>query len=225
MEHEQAAARWRAEAEAGDAQAMNRLGVVLAMTGDLDAAEAWLRRAMASGVDGARYNLARVLEQRGEHEAALDEYRLVVEEHGDMWAINSMGNLLYERGEQREAEACWRWAADLGDANAMNSLALLLDARGETAAADERRRRAADAGHPEAMYSLGYTAYQQDRPDEAEQWWQRAAESGLPKASNALGSLSEDRGDLQRAEQFYRSAAEAGNDVAAQNLARLRPDG
>ena len=66
-------------AEGRDGQAMNALGALLAMRGDLDAAEAWLRRAITSGVEGARFNLGRLLEMRGDHEAAVAAYRLSAE--------------------------------------------------------------------------------------------------------------------------------------------------
>jgi hypothetical protein len=59
---------------------MSALGALLAMRGDLDAAETWLRRAVESGVAGALFNLGRVLEmrafiqnrRRGHYELGLD---------------------------------------------------------------------------------------------------------------------------------------------------------
>jgi len=57
----------------------------------------------------------------------------------------NLGVLLHERGENAEAEAWFRRAAEAGYSEAMVNLGVLLRDRGETDAAEAWFRRAADA--------------------------------------------------------------------------------
>jgi TPR repeat protein len=85
-----------------------------------------------------------------------------------------------------QAEACWRWAADLGDANAMNSHGILATTRDQSHQARQWHQRAAALGHPDAMYRLGYLAHTDGDDETARRRWITAAAAGHTKAAEAL---------------------------------------
>ncbi|GIG66994.1 caspase, EACC1-associated type [Phytomonospora endophytica] len=123
----------REAAEAGDAVAMNHLGLHLADSGDLGGAEAMYRRAVAGGVREALFNLGHVLELLGRGGEAETFYRLAIAA-GVAGAMNNLGLLLKERGEIGEAEAWYRCAIQLGvtDPVVRRNLDTLLRQRGDS---------------------------------------------------------------------------------------------
>ncbi|MGW5384398.1 tetratricopeptide repeat protein [Nocardia sp. NPDC003963] len=94
---------FRRAAEAGVAEAMNHLAVLLQRRGEAAAAETWYRRAVAAGHHPAMYHLADVLEARGETAEAEAWFRRSVRE-GDHHAMYAVARLLHKRGRAAEAE-------------------------------------------------------------------------------------------------------------------------
>src|SRR4051794_19860660 len=73
----------------------------------LAAAQAWYRRGAEAGHSPAMYNLAMLLQQRGELGEAETWYRQAAKA-GDSRAMANLGALLHQRGELGEAETWYR---------------------------------------------------------------------------------------------------------------------
>ncbi len=140
---------------------------------------------------------------------------------GNPRAMNSLGLLLAERGEETEAEQWYRKAAQDGDTTAMYNLGVLLQSRGRTAEAEEWQRRAAERGRDEAMYNLGVLLHQRGKTAEAEVWWHRAAAAGNPDAMDALDYLLRQREEAGADESLLRRAAASGDADAMVGLGTL----
>ncbi len=86
-----------------DARALNDLGNLLMLAGDLQAAESAYRRALEiePGKASARYNLALLLQQLDRRKEAFKQLRLLVTEHPDYaWGWYQIGSL-YDLAEQK----------------------------------------------------------------------------------------------------------------------------
>jgi TPR repeat protein len=193
-------------AEAGNAEAMNKLGVLYGkghgVVQDYAQAREWYQKAAKAG---------------------------------EAWGMNNLG-WLYENGlsvarDYAKAREWYQKAADAGNTDAMASLGLLYD-RGQGGAQDYAKARewyqkAADAGNPTAMAGLGwlYDTGQGGAQDytKAREWYQKAADKG----SNAivmrnLGVLYRDgKGgtqDYAKAREWFQKAADKGNAYAKQAL-------
>ncbi|WP_019927383.1 caspase, EACC1-associated type [Nocardia sp. BMG111209] len=140
---------------------------------------------------------------------------------GNADAMNSLGWLLEERGELREAEDWYRKAAAAGDARTMNKLGWLLERRGELREAEDWYRKAAAAGNAYAMNNLGGLLEQRGDLAEAETWFRRGADVGNKSTMASLGYLLQRRGDLAEAETWFRRGAGAGNMAAMGALGYL----
>lgn len=89
-----------------DVRALNDLGNLLALAGDLEGAEAAYRRALElePGKASARYNLALLLEQSGRRKEAFKQLRILVSENpGYAWGWYQIGSLYDLAGQKGKA--------------------------------------------------------------------------------------------------------------------------
>jgi TPR repeat protein len=196
----------RREAEAGDAEAQNRLGVCYnegdGVKQDYAIAVRWFREAAEQGHAAAQYELGVCYEHergvRRDDTEAMRLYRLAANQ-GEMRAQFNLG-----------------WCYDVG----MNGVE-----RNYTKA-EGWFREAAEQGHADAQYELGFFCESWDgvrRDDtEAVHWYRKAAEQGVAEAQYSLG-LCYDHGrgvepDEAEAVGWYREAAEQGHAEAQYNL-------
>jgi tetratricopeptide (TPR) repeat protein len=140
---------------------------------------------------------------------------------GDADAMARVGALLYDRGENSDAEKWWGKAAEAGSASAMHYLGIAYYARRDLSAAEEWWRKAASLGNAEAMYNLGALLDQEGRRPEAEKWFRGAAGAGDVQAMYNLGSLLSERGETTEAIGWLRRAADSGYTKAMHGLGVL----
>ncbi|PSK88739.1 serine/threonine protein kinase [Murinocardiopsis flavida] len=147
-------------------------------------------------------------------------------EGGDTDAMNSLGVLLRDQGEEGEAEELYRRAiTEDGNTCAMINLGVLLRDRGEEGEAEALYRRAiTEDGNTCAMTNLGLLLAGRGEEHEAESWFRRAVEGGETYAMYCLGVLLAGRGEEGAAETLYRRAIESGNTRAVIGLGVLLRD-
>jgi TPR repeat protein len=140
-------------------------------------------------------------------------------EAGHPSAMDNLGTLLQEQGDNGMAERWYRDAARAGHPGAMTNLGFLLAQRGEAAEAERWYRDAAEAGHFGAMSNLGFLLAQRGDANQAGQWHRKAARAGQIIAGPRREV--QDRGNIDQAEQQYRQAAEQGDGGSMSNLGIL----
>ncbi|MFJ3608752.1 tetratricopeptide repeat protein [Streptomyces anulatus] len=219
---------YRPAAEAGRADVMNNLAVLLAAAGRFEEAERFQRRAAAAGDSDAVFNLGSLLSRTARSDEAEAAYRQAADA-GHTSAMFNLGVVLGETARSDEAEAAYRQAADAGHTSAMNNLGVLMDHGGRRDEAEHTFRRAAAAGHVDAMNNLGILLAGAGRLDEAEAAYRQAVDSGDVHAMNNLGNLLARMGRPDEAEAAYRHAADSGLADAMVHLGILlenegRPD-
>ncbi|MEU5234561.1 SEL1-like repeat protein [Streptomyces anulatus] len=219
---------YRPAAEAGRADVMNNLAVLLAAAGRFEEAERFQRRAAAAGDSDAVFNLGSLLSRTARSDEAEAAYRQAADA-GHTSAMFNLGVVLGETARSDEAEAAYRQAADAGHTSAISNLGSLLSNAGRPGEAEAAYRRAADAGHTGAMHNLGNLLARAGRPDEAEAAYRQAADAGHTESLNNLANLLAGTGRLPEAVAVYRRAADAGHTSAMNNLGSLlnhagRPD-
>ncbi|MFD8391805.1 tetratricopeptide repeat protein, partial [Streptomyces sp. NPDC059680] len=89
---------WRRAAEAGDVNAMGRLGLFLREEGDVDGARTWFTRAAEAGNVNAMVMLGVFLREEGDVDGARTWFTRGVEA-GNANAMGMLGNLLREEGD------------------------------------------------------------------------------------------------------------------------------
>ena len=210
---------WEAESElrrlveAGDADAMCNLGVLLAQTERPDEAEAWLVRAARTGDLDSMSNLGNLLRLQGRREDAGRWLRRAAEQDHPL-ALFNLGVWLEDGGDVVAAEELYRRAADAGDTNAMTNLGVLLIDSGRLERAEEWLRRGAEAGDADAMCNLARLHEGAGRHDAARPWFLRAAWTGDAEAMADLARMLYADGDLDEARSWYLQAAARGDDDA-----------
>lgn len=164
--NEEAAALWyRRAAEAGHGGAMFGLGRLkefgLGVSKDEAEAVAWYRRGVEVGNPKAMFQLGRMLQSRsgtnGDIAEAEDLFRRAVK-GGLKLALPFLGVIMEARGEDHEAVACYREAAEASIPAGMYYLGrMLIGGRGvafNEAMAFSWCRRAADSGYEPAAQFL-----------------------------------------------------------------------
>ncbi|MGW5931375.1 tetratricopeptide repeat protein [Streptomyces anulatus] len=214
---------YRPAAEAGRADVMNNLAVLLAAVGRFEEAERFQRRAAAAGDSDAVFNLAVLLSRTARSDEAEAAYRQAADA-GHTSAMFNLGVLLGDTARSAEAEAVYRRAAEAGHTDAMNNLAFLMETAGRQDEAECLFRRAADAGHLDAMNNLGVLLAGAGRPDEAEAAYRQAIDFRNVNAMNNLGNLLARTGRPDEAEAAYRQAVDSGLADAMAHLGILLED-
>jgi uncharacterized protein len=235
---------YRQAADAGNAAALNNLGLMyrdgIGVPQDPTEAVRLFRKAVDAGNTLAMNNLGFMYRDgRGiakDEAEALRLYRKAV----DAGSPHGMFNLaiMYQDGrgvakDEVEALRLLRKAADAGGTHAMFKLGLMYEG-GHGVAKDEAEalrliRKAADAGYTHAVVRLGFI-YETGRgvaKDEAEalRLYRKAADTGNAYAMYKLGGIyAAGRGvgrDPIQAKLWYQKAADLGHDDARRALAKL----
>ncbi|QMU69608.1 CHAT domain-containing protein [Streptacidiphilus sp. P02-A3a] len=176
------------------------MAFALAGHGDVHRARQCLEQAAARTEDPRiLFDIGAFHQQRlGDDERALVCYRRAAGA-GSVDAMNNLGVLLKNRGQQVEAEVWLRRAAVTGDQDAAGNLAGLLLLRGRRTEAAPWLERAATGGTPDAMATLALYLLQDGREQAARTWFGRAAATGHQGAAAFLRRLdSQDHAPADR---------------------------
>jgi TPR repeat protein len=192
-------------AEAGDVEAMLRLGRALGERGEFGEAAEWFRRGADLGDMRCVVRLGWALQKDERPEEAEPWVRRAAED-GDTTSMYNLGRLLRDRGEVEAAEDWFRRAAKLGYVNSMHSLARIHEERGNIEEAEIWFRRGAESGDTRCMVSLGRLLLTYGREKEAEPWLRAGAEAGSEAAKVNLAWMLINRGELDEAEAWLRQA-------------------
>ena len=202
----------KSEAEKGDVDAMNSLGVMYyhgeGVSQDYAQAKQWYEKAA---------------------------------EYGNANAMNNLGVMYYHgEGVSQDYDQAKQWyekAAENGNTDSMYTLGYLYaNGQGVTqnyTTAKHWYEKAADGGHSSAMVNLGVmysngNGVSQDYA-EAKQWYEKAVEKGNPVAMNNIGILYEYglgvAQDFSQAKQWYEKAADGGHSNAMVSLGLMYHNG
>ncbi|MEW1911826.1 protein kinase [Kitasatospora sp. NPDC085895] len=228
-------AKFLADAEAGDTEAMRRLAASLKQAGDPEGALHWFRRSAEGGNPTGAREAAFLIEQRLPHHlpkaAAL--YRQAAEA-GDLHAAMRLGELMEkEPGGLADALQWFEKAAERNHPKAADAvLRVRAAAAHSTVPAAERtalrqHRAAALDGDSNAMLALGTWYHKEKRPQEALVWYWRAAEAGHAHGMLLTAQLlGKDPQRQAESADWYRRAGAAGNTEALHVVGRrLREEG
>lgn len=237
-----AEAAWRSGAQAGDAEAMNNLGILLSdvlAPADVSTGRRWFEQAVEGGHPGAMVNLGIILSDN-QNPPDIDASRRLFTRAADVGyapAMVVLGELELrsfairrnraDEESRRILDEARRWferGASAGFAPAMFALGLLhaeVLNPPDLRTAQRWYQKGAEAGHPGSMVNLAILLSDHDL-DAALSWHQRAAEMGDTDAMVSLGYLYGYRvhpPDFAAARHWYEKAAEAGDIDAMFNLA------
>ncbi|MFF1263930.1 tetratricopeptide repeat protein [Streptomyces sp. NPDC058321] len=215
-----AEARLRESALAGDGLAMRNLAGFHEVRGRRDEAELWYRRSAKTGNRFAMAALAHSFASRGLAAEAEIWYRRAAET-GDKYAITDLARFLTARGRDDEAKTWYRQAADAGDGLAKKALAGFPVHRGWDGEAETWYRQAADKGDRHAMTTLARAFADQGQDAEAESWFRLAESKGDRYAVMYLAHFLTEQGRDDDAETWYRRAAALGDRFEAVYVADL----
>jgi TPR repeat protein len=209
-----------AAAQAGDPEAMNRLGILLGRRGQRDEATGWLQRAAEAGNLKAMHNVGRVLFTNGDLDTAEVWLRKAVDQ-GNSDALTTLGSVLVRKGDKAEGESVLRSRAEIGDDRAKYSLGGMLYLRGDTEEALVWIEQAAEHGLTVAMVLLAKISYERGDSQRGDEWRRRAAEAGDVESMRSLANSFNKAGDYGDAEKWHRKAAEGGSVDAMSALGYL----
>ena len=207
-----------------DAEALNRLGLVLRLGGRTDAAIELIRRAIAISPGNASYhsNLGIALHQAGRVDEAVAELESATRLKPDSGGgFSNLGYALLDQGRAEEAVGALRRAIVLlpGLAEAHNNLGNALKELGQIDEAIRVYQTAVELkpNLAEAYYNLGDAWWKRGNIDESIGAYRRAI--GLnpdsAKAHNNLGVVLKDAGELDESIAAYREAVRIKPDFAA----------
>ncbi|WP_267225396.1 tetratricopeptide repeat protein [Dyella silvae] len=211
------------EREPANADALNIAGACARRLGQLDAAEAYWRRALKEDPDFAdvHSNLGNLLRVTRRFPEAEERYRralAIQPDHAE--AQNNLGVLLQEMERPGEAEAAYRQAIAIrpDHANAHNNLGNLLRVAKRYSAAETAYRQALAIrpDHAEVHHNLGILLRDADRLFEAEAAYRRALtiRPDYAEAHNHLGHLLQELKRFPEAEASYQQALALRPDYA-----------
>ena len=179
--------------------AEDNLGEFLFNQGRTDEAAAHFRAAIAIDPEGptANLNLGAYEDRRGNLQAAVDHYQLVIRRAGDMGmrvtAYGSLGFVYRQMGRSSEAKQCFETALQLAPdrVRARIGLGLLAQDNGDLASATRQFSQAAALQPGEVVYLLLAQALQKDgHGNEANAIYRHLASSpNLPEAEKDAQSL------------------------------------
>jgi TPR repeat protein len=226
---------WRHVLARASSQETLSVGVAAYLQGDVPAAIAANRRAVAEGHDEAPFNLGVLLADclNPPDLAQAIRWYTKAAQAGDAGARFNLGQLLADRLDPPDLNAARRWwtlAADAGDVDACFNLGVLLADRLEPpdlAGARKYWTLAGEVGDADACFNLGVLLADRLEPPDlagARDWYARAAEAGNVNAGFNVGTLLASRvmpPDLDQARAWWTWAAEAGHIGAQFNLGML----
>ncbi|MFI8201588.1 tetratricopeptide repeat protein [Streptomyces sp. NPDC085937] len=231
-------------ANAGQAQASGLLGTHFAQIGQHAEAQRWLTQAVEGGIASAAHLLGLLFSQQERFQEA-EEWFETAAELGSPEATKSLAELrargaqprlralaqhdepradeaytaglhFRDAGNEEQAEAAFRVAAELGHAYAAMMLGVALINRGAGAEGLGWLHEAAESGRCSgAALTLGILLKEEGSLDEAESWLRQAEEGGQSSAAEELGKLLHAQNRIEEAEPLLRKAAAAGSAEAA----------
>lgn len=169
------------EAEPGNVDALNLMGVVLQAGGELDTAIGLLEQAaeLAPDYTAPLVNLGNALQLKGRFEDAVDTFaKALVLDPNLAEAANNLASALNDLGRHQEAaDACakaLKLMPDFGEAH--NNLGNALAGLGKAQEAEESYRRAVDInpGHATAYFNLGNALADQGLVEDAFDHYRKA---------------------------------------------------
>jgi len=184
--------------------------------------EAEYRGADAQGSAEGALNLAGLLLEQGDVEAAMAAYHRA-DERGDAAAAAILALVFLEQGDEAAALDAYSRADERGDAGAAVNRGVLLERRGDAAGAEAAYRRADARGSADGAFNLGALFEQRGDLAGAAAAYQRADERGDAGASARLGMLLERQHDYRGALQAYARAQRSDRPEIAE-LARSRAE-
>ena len=234
-------AKWRKEAEQGNALAQSALGLCyrngMGVVKDEKEAVKWLRKAAELGDARAQYFLgdcyANGTGVTKDEVEAVKWYRKAAEQGNEVAQLRL--GFCYSNGwgvgtDVAEAAKWYRKAAEQGHPDAQYNLAACF-AGGVGVVKDESESakwlcKAAEQGHPDAQFNLGRCYYSGEGVEKdrlvAVKWIRKAAEQGHVTAQNNLASFYDDGEGVVKNEilayQWFLLASANGNQTAKRNL-------
>lgn len=205
------------------ALATSNLGFLLKRQGDLTAAEAAYRKAIALGSGEGAFNLGILLQEQDDLEGAETAWLKAIE-LGDGRGGANLGVMLESRGDLEGAEAVYRSVIDMGGevgGSAAFNLGLLRHKQGDPEGAEEAYRTSAELDWGDGASNLGALLVQAGDSEGAEKAFRRAIELGDGTGAFNLGIMREKLGDEDGAEAAYRIGIELDSGDAASNLGAL----
>ncbi|WP_420310973.1 tetratricopeptide repeat protein [Streptomyces sp. YS-B37] len=190
------------EAEAGDASAMNALGLLEESLGEGETAESWFRQAAEAGWTESAGRLGRLLVERGEIREA-EPFLESAAEAGDDEAATLLGKLLRDR-----AAKWFRVAKEVGSPEAAHQLGDLLLSAGDFDEANDCYLVAERYGYVEGARSSGIFHLLVNSREIALVWLTRAAEAGDALAVEMLADMESEPQSLEDARDYF-SASDA----------------
>jgi TPR repeat protein len=214
---------WKAEAQAGNAEAQHNLGLLLHEQGDFEEAVRWYESAVQLGSLDSLGNLAAMVFAGQGVQQDLPRAKELFEQAARRGLDGAQFTLaqLYLKGVAIEADPALakHWLAKAAEQNhsqAQHILgALLLDENADDEAVGWFLR-SANLGYAPAQHALGMHFYFGLREaEQAAAWFAKAAQGGHADAQCRLGALYEMGAglpkDLERAAFWFRQAAEQGD--------------
>ncbi|MGW6951500.1 SEL1-like repeat protein [Streptomyces xanthophaeus] len=199
---------YKAAAEHGYVPSMNNFGAIIADENP-EEGERWFRAAREGGSLQAATNLAMLLLDRGQKEAAQDLLREAIEA-GYLEATATLGWLLEQQGSVSQAMEIWEQGAQGGVEWSIYNLAICCTNEGNPAKAIELYRKIADFNN-EAAENLGFALISTGDADEGLKILSRVKEQVSPQSSCAIGSALLHSGRKNEATSWYGAALEAGH--------------
>ena len=195
--------------------------MLLRSRGDIDGAEAALRRAEERGNAEATIQLAFLLEDdRGDLAGAESALRRA-DGAGSAFGSMMLGVMLRGRGADREAVETFLRAEERGHEDAAASIGSILEDAGDLAGAEAAYSRADERGSVLGAFNLGLLLMNGGDLDGAQAAWQNADERGDAEGAANLGSLLRERGDDLGAQAAYQRADERGSPLGSWQLGEM----
>ncbi|MBL0071104.1 MAG: tetratricopeptide repeat protein [Bacteroidetes bacterium] len=149
------------------------------------------------------------------------KYYLMAIEKGNSGALNNLGNLYKNQGQDSDAEKYYLKAIEKGYSGAIFNLANLYDDQGKVGDAEKYYLMAIEKGDSGAMFNLAILNKNQGKVGDAEKYYLMAIEKGDSGAMNNLAILYKNQGKARDAERYFLMAIEKGLSEAMFNLANL----
>lgn len=192
-------------AATGNTDAMQTIGVLFNLKGDLENAHPWMLRAADAGDVRAQAYMGWIFNLLGDTDLAI-EYTQMAIDGGDPNAAQMMkglvnppdfddqftkiyaltakrlGDAAFELGNEDQAAESWTRAADNGDIDSLFRLGERWERQGTLGHALIFYGKASRAGHTEAMLHFGLLLDRLGKREEAEGWFENSANGGNAKA-------------------------------------------
>ncbi|MEU8513846.1 serine/threonine-protein kinase [Kitasatospora sp. NPDC048722] len=224
----QPGARWRADAEAGNANAMRQVALAVKTVGDVQDALQWMLRAAGAGNKTAAREAAQLIERyfphRGSEAVAL--YRTAAR-GGESQAAMRLGALAEAEPDGVGRTEALVWFEPVA-AKGSNQQATDAVARLKVGVSWRERglltayRDAPPGNEGVTAFDVASWYHKETRVPEALRWYLKAAQAGHAHAMVRAAEILERTGRAEQALTWYRRAAESHHPAAGAEAERLR---